>query len=195
MTPNLGPRIRRTRRRLGWTLQQLAEKTGFTRSLISKIETGKTVPPVATLMKIAAALGVPVANLLEDDDAPTTVQTPAASSRRDMVRSDKGYHFRMLASKRAEKMMQPILFDAERGKITPQTMTHAGEEFIYVIDGRMKYRVGDITHELGPGDSLYFDAEQPHELEPITKRVRFLAIFTEATPTTSPSLTTSTAKK
>lgn len=179
MDPELGPRIRKTRRRLGLTLQQLADQTGYTRSLISKIETGKTVPPVATLMKLAAALGVSAATFLEDDAEPTTVFTPAARSARDLVKSDMGYRFQMLASKRNDKLMQPILFEAERGKLAPQPLMHAGEEFVYVLEGRMNYRVGEVTHELGPGDSLYFDAEQPHGLEPVTKKVRFVAIFTE----------------
>ena len=48
MTATIGHRIRKTRRRLGWTLQDLADRSGFTRSLMSKIENGRTVPPVAT---------------------------------------------------------------------------------------------------------------------------------------------------
>jgi len=176
----IGPRIRRTRRRLGWTLQQLADASGFTRSLLSKIETGKTVPPVATLVKIAGALNVPVSSLIEEGETPAVVFTPAPKGAKDLVRSEKGYRFAMLAGKRGEKLMQPILFEAERGKIIPQTLTHAGEEFVYVIEGRMKYRVGEVEYELGPGDSLYFDAEQPHELRPTTKKVRFLACFSEA---------------
>ena len=180
MPQQIGPRIRRTRRRLGWTLQELAERAGFTRSLISKIETGATMPPVATLMKLTAALGVPVATLLEDDDAPPVVFTPAVRDARQMVRSDKGYRFKVLAANRGAKLMQPVLFEARRGKVVPQSLTHAGEEFVYVLDGRMRYRVGDVQYELGPGDSLYFDAEQPHELEPLTASVRFLATFTES---------------
>jgi len=54
-----------------------------------------------------------------------------------------------------------------------------GEEFIYVLAGKMKYRVGNIEYTFGQGDSLYFDAEDEHELDPISKQVKFLAVFVE----------------
>jgi len=176
----LGVRIRRLRRRLGWTLQHLADHTGFTRSFISKIETGKTVPPAATVMKLAAALGVPAAALMEEQEGRRTVFTSAIAGKSGMVQSDKGYLFRMLAAKREDKCMQPILFEARHGRITPQKLTHGGEEFVFMLEGKMAYQVGEESFELGPGDSLYFDAEQPHELQPITRKVRFLALFSEA---------------
>jgi quercetin dioxygenase-like cupin family protein len=74
--------------------------------------------------------------------------------------------------------MQPLLFVAERGGVKPSPMSHSGEEFIYVLQGRMRYRVGDVTYTLGAGDSLYFDAEEDHDLEPITATVRYLGLFT-----------------
>lgn len=176
----LAARIRRTRRRLGWTLQFVADRCGCTRSLLSKIETGKVVPPVATLMRIASALGVSASALLEQGTAATTVLTRAKEFTEASIRSEKGYRFAMLAAERSDKLMQPILFEARRGEITSQPLTHAGEELVFVVQGRMKYRVGDVEYTLDEGDVLYFDAEQPHELTPLTARVRFLAVFTEA---------------
>ncbi len=75
--------------------------------------------------------------------------------------------------------MQPFLFVAEKGKIQPGPMSHGGEEFVHVLSGRMRYHVGETTYTLGPGDSLYFDAEEKHDLEPITTQVRYLAVFVE----------------
>ncbi len=178
-TCGLGARIRRMRRRLGWTLQEVADRCGCTRSLLSKIETGKVVPPVATLMRIAAALGASASALMEEGSAATTVVTRDGDWSRAAIRSQKGYRFAMLAAGRPDKLMQPILFEARRGEIVSQPMTHAGEELVFVVLGRMKYRVGDVEYTLREGDSVYFDAEQPHELTPLTARVRFLAVFTE----------------
>jgi transcriptional regulator with XRE-family HTH domain len=176
----IGPRIRRHRRRLGWTLQDVADRCGFTRSLLSKIENGRTVPPVATLARIAEALGLSVATLLDDQADDATVFTPA--DRTDagrMTTTDMGYRFLALAGGRAGKLMQPLLFEAERGRVEPRALQHGGEEFVYVLEGRMRYRVGSAEYTLGPGDSLYFHAEQAHTPQPITEKVRYLAIFVE----------------
>lgn len=177
----LGARIRRTRRRLRWTLQDVADKCGCTRSLLSKIETGKVIPPVATLMRIASALGVSASALIEESESASTVVTRAKEWSKSAMRSEKGYQFEMLAAARSDKLMQPILFEAKRGEILSQPLTHAGEELVFVVQGKMKYRVGDVEYTLNQGDSLYFDAEQPHELTPLSAKVRFLAVFTEAT--------------
>lgn len=180
----IGTRVRRLRRRMGWTLETLGERCGFTRSLLSKIETGKTVPPVATLTRIAKALGVTVGSLLDDDDRVGTVVEKAPTRKADRLRrmtaTEKGYRFFGFAAGRSRKLMQPLLFEAERGAIRPQPMSHGGEEFVYVLRGKMRYRVGETQYTLGPGDSVYFDAEQEHELEPISEQVQFLAVFAEA---------------
>jgi transcriptional regulator with XRE-family HTH domain len=175
----LGSRIRKLRRQQGRTLEEIAGNCGFTRSLLSKIESGKTTPPVATLTRIASALGVQVADLLATEAQSTTVHTAAAGARKNMVRTRKGYLFHTFAAGRPGKRMQPYLFTAEKGKVKPQALEHRGEEFVYVIEGRMKYRVGPVEYSLGPGDSLYFDAEEPHDLAPLTKRVVYLGVFAE----------------
>lgn len=173
-------RIRTLRRVQKRTLKEVAAQCGFTESLLSKIESGKTTPPLATLARIAAALGVGLSDLLDGERTVSTVSTPAADlEKRAPTRTGKGYGFHVLAAERAGKIMQPFLFVAAKDGVQPGTLSHSGEEFIYVLEGRMRYRVGATTYTLGPGDSLYFDAEEEHDLEPITEQVRFLGIFTE----------------
>ncbi|HAI10445.1 MAG TPA: XRE family transcriptional regulator [Phycisphaerales bacterium] len=180
-TPDIGSRIRTLRRRMGWTLQDVADRCDFTRSLLSKIETGKTIPPVATLTRIAQTLGVSVSSLLDDgEDHGTIVQSADAHHVDAMTPTDKGYKFFAFAANRSQKLMQPLLFEARKDSIKPQAMTHGGEEFVYVLSGKMRYRVGSTVHLLKPGDSVYFDSDQEHELEPVSEVVRFLAVFAEA---------------
>ena len=75
---NIGGRIRRLRREQHRTQQEIANLCGFTKSLLSKIEVNKVVPPVATLVKIAAALGVQVSVLIETNNGADTVYTTKA---------------------------------------------------------------------------------------------------------------------
>lgn len=162
----------------GRTLQEVADGSGVTKSLLSKIENGKSMPPLATLTRIAGALGVKVSALLDGADEHGTIFTPASETGRT-VKTDKGYAFFSFAAQRSDKQMQTYLFEAEKGRVKPQPLSHRGEEFIYVLEGRMQYSVGPVSYTLGQGDSLYFDAEEDHDLEPITKKVRYLAVFVE----------------
>jgi transcriptional regulator with XRE-family HTH domain len=176
---DIGGRIRKLRRVQGRTIAEVASKAGFSRSFLSKIESGATVPPVATLTKIAESLGTRIGALLDEDAQETTVHTTAAASASRLVSTRKGYSFHAFAAGRPEKRMQPFLFVAEKGRIRPRPLEHRGEEFVYVLEGGMKYRVGAVEYRLSRGDSLYFDAEEPHDLDPLTRRVAYLAVFVE----------------
>ncbi len=174
----LPSRIRALRRRQQRTLRDIAERCGFTVSLLSKIESGKTHPPVATLTRIATALGVTLSDLVSEQGERTTTLTSAAElAKLALTPTDKGYGFHLLAAARAAKTMQPFIFVAKRGEVRPGALSHAGEEFVHVLAGRMRYRVGAVTYLLGAGDSLYFDATDEHDIEPITATVRYLAVL------------------
>jgi transcriptional regulator with XRE-family HTH domain len=177
---SLGTTIRRIRLQQSRTLEEIAQACGFTKSLLSKIENGHTVPPVATLTKIASALGVRVASLLDEGSGESSAFQAGARIGPDrFVRTDKGYAFFAFAATRQRKVMQPYLFVAERGKVKPEPLRHGGEEFVYVLEGTMRYRVGAAEYTLGSGDSVYFDGEEEHDLVPTTPKVRFLAVFAE----------------
>ena len=178
---NIGRRIRCLRISQKRTLQEIADICGFTRGLLSKIETGKTTPPVSTLTKIANSLGVKVAALLEENTqtAKTVFVPKEASHPSKGIATSKGYFFIPLVADRVDKTMQPYLFIAKKGSVEPQPMSHEGEEFIYVLEGEMKYRVGSIEYTMSAGDSLYFDSSEEHELAPLSDKVVYLAVFTQ----------------
>ena len=178
---NLGIRIKKTRKRMNLTQDKVASACGFTKSLLSKIENGKTMPAVSTLTRIAGILKVPVSALLDDASNTGTVHIPSNLIQKDkFIETERGYSFFAFASERTDKSIQPFLFEVEKGKVKPQALTHTGEEFVYMLEGTVTYRVGNITYTLQPGDSLYFDAEEEHEVMPVTKKARYLGIFTEA---------------
>jgi transcriptional regulator with XRE-family HTH domain len=180
----IGTRIRKIRTRHGMTLRHVAEACGVTVSLLSKVENGHAAPSVATLTRIAAALGVEVSFLLsEPSDEMTVVSRAERDDASSWAMTEKGYRFLALCARRMDKHMQPMLFVARKGEVNAGLLRHDGEEFVYVLEGKMNYRVGRVTHELAAGDSLYFDAEEPHDLEPLTGVVKYLAVFfTAGTP-------------
>jgi quercetin dioxygenase-like cupin family protein len=179
---SIGARIRKIRKLQARTLDQVASQSGITKSMLSKVETGSTVPAIATLSRIAAALGVSASSLLETGGQQTTLVSRAADiAPAKMPKTEKGYSFFTFASSRNDKVMQPYLFIASKNDISGKALSHGGEEFVYVLEGEMHYRVGSTRYTLREGDSLYFDAEEEHDLEPISRQVKYLAVFSDRT--------------
>ncbi|MDQ0113716.1 transcriptional regulator with XRE-family HTH domain [Paenibacillus harenae] len=178
---DLGKRIRLIRREQKRTQEEIAEICGITKSMLSKIESGSAMPAVSTLMKIANALGVKVSDLLEEQTSNDTVMV-SASQYEDVskwLNTNKGYSFFAFASTRHNKIMQPYIFIARQGDINKHTFSHDGEEFIYVISGKMRYNVGSTEYQLAAGDSLYFNSLHEHTVVPLSEEVKYLAVFTE----------------
>ncbi|MHB8093508.1 MAG: helix-turn-helix domain-containing protein [Candidatus Aminicenantales bacterium] len=174
---NIGSHIRKLRLRQNRTLQEIANSCAFSKSLLSKIETNKVVPPVATLVKIAASLGTTVSSLIEEDDHVAMVFTTRKESENKLIRTEKGYFIFPYATEYRKKKMQPFMFVAKKGDVQEHHLSHNGEEFIYVLAGRMKFQVGNVVYTLKSGDGLYFNSREDHQVIPITKEVRYLDIF------------------
>ncbi|CAM3616953.1 XRE family transcriptional regulator [Paenibacillus lupini] len=177
----LGKRIRLIRKEQKRTQDEVSAACGFTKSMLSKIENGSTMPAVATLMKISSALGVKVSDLLEPSPSNGTIYTSAAEYQdiEKWIKTDKGYSFFAFASGRRDKIMQPYLFVAQRGEVKSHVFSHEGQEFIYVLSGQMKYKVGNIEYEMSAGDGMYFNSLEEHLVIPVSEQVKYLAIFTE----------------
>lgn len=176
----IGIKIKKMRKQQHRTLQDIADACGFTRGLLSKIENGVVVPPVATLSKIAKSLGVKVSVLLEEgqNDEPVFTRGEAVKSS-PHVKTDKGYEFYTFAPEFNDKKMQPCLFFGKKGEVIEHSLSHSGEEFIYMLEGEMKVKVGKIEYILKSGDGLYFNSLESHGILPITDEIRYINLFAE----------------
>lgn len=173
----IGDRIKSLRINQNRTLQEVADASDLSKSMISKIENNKAVPSVAALVKIAQTLGTNISNLLEQDGWARTVYTAQDDAMRNVTFTEKGYSVFPYAASFHEKLMQPFLFTARRKDVVPHRVSHEGEEFVFVIDGEMTMTVGDVDYLLKKGDSLYFSALQKHGIMPVTETVTYLDIF------------------
>ena len=174
----IGGQIRKIRLQQKRTQQEVADLCRFTKSLLSKIENGKVLPSLATISKIAKALGVKVSNLLENDGthlaafSPDVFQNPEAFSI-----TDKGYSIFAAAAGYADKKIQPVFVIARKGEVKKHLLTHEGEEFIYVVRGEIRFKVANTEYVLKAGESLYFDSFQPHGLQEVSEEAHYMNFF------------------
>lgn len=174
---NIGDRIKMLRITQKRTMQEIAEASELSKSMISKIENNRAVPSVAALVKIATALGTNISSLLEQEGFLNAIVTTRQKAQENLTTTDKGYSIYPYASGYHEKKMQPFLFVARKGEVIPHELSHEGEEFIYVIKGQMKMQVGEMEYLLKTGDSLYFNSVQKHGIMPVSEEVIYLDIF------------------
>ncbi|HEV8247155.1 MAG TPA: XRE family transcriptional regulator, partial [Polyangiaceae bacterium] len=169
----------------GMRLEDVAARSGHSKGFLSKIENGKSSPPIATLLRVAKALDVAPALLLQPaGEAFSAAADPHASvrvtagERARVTRRGAGYDYWALAAPRLYKSMEPFLITVRPEDVDPRrTFEHPGEEFIFVLGGKMQYKIGDEVFRLETGDSLYFDSSRPHAPVPDLEQVTFLAIF------------------
>ncbi len=176
-TLKLGDRIRILRINQNRTLQEIADASDMSKSMISKVENNKTVPSVASLVKVASALGTTISNLLEHGAWLSSIMISRQKAEDNLVKTDKGYAIYPYGSDYHEKKMQPFLFVARKDDVKPHEVSHQGEEFIYVLRGQMRMQVGEIEYLLKEGDSLYFNSTLKHGIMPESEEVSYLDIF------------------
>lgn len=162
--------VRRMRRERRMTLDELAARTGFSKSYLSKIENHMSAPPIGTLSKIAQAFACDIGLLLrpENGSAEDAVSLVHVHERQAAVRGGTafGYDYLSLAHKKRNKRMEPFVFTFPADIDVDVFFQHEGEEFILMMQGRAEFetqRDGVVERwVLEQGDSLYFDSNIPH---------------------------------
>jgi len=160
----IGKRIKAFRTQKRITLEGLAQKTGFTKGYLSKVETSKKSPPVSTLGIIARALGVTISALL-GEEAPRPPLCVGRKDDRPLISRDGtafGYSYEAMAYRYPNKIMEPFILTLP---VKPKKRTfyqHEGEEILFVIQGTMKFLHGNEEYVINEGDCIYFDSSLPH---------------------------------
>lgn len=178
---NIGERFARLRAASGMTLERLAAATGLTKGYLSKIQNSRKLPPIATLSRIAQALGIGIGAFF-GPGAPggrEAVTVVRARERMAVVRGGSafGYDYEGLAHSRVVKRMEPFVFTFPPRIDQHVFFEHEGEEFVFVLSGRVAFQVGDERWTLGPGDSLYFDAGIPHRGWSLGREAKALVVM------------------
>jgi transcriptional regulator with XRE-family HTH domain len=156
---NLGKRLRALRNERGFTLAQLGRQVGLSASYLSQIERGVTMPSLSRLATIAGALDVEMGLFFEDDaSSPCVLQFNQGRK----LRGTAGAVVELLSAHPSDKKIQPLRVVCQPGVSRDQPPTHPGEEFVFVLKGQLTVTVGEETFVLEAGDSIHYQAIQPH---------------------------------
>ncbi len=155
----VGKKIRKARLEKKLTLDNLANETGFSVDYIKEIESGKKIPPVGTLLQLSRALRIDSSFLLKEQQATLEKRVRAYTKRTD------SYAYDTLTPGAENKHLKAF-------RITIEAMSehsgvgyrHEGEEFAYVLKGKVEITVGEHVNKLAKDDSLHFNSGIQHNL-------------------------------
>ena len=164
---NVGERVKYIREKHGLSLEDVYQRTNIDVSLLAQIEEGKVPPPLGTVIKLAKALEMKMGYFIsgEENRAYTIV---SVNDRKVISRYDSqkgkayGYEYESLAPHKKDRHMEPFLVTLEPAPTEEERSTHDGQEFIFVLKGKMEVRLGEDIHLLEPGDAIYYDSTVPH---------------------------------
>jgi transcriptional regulator with XRE-family HTH domain len=151
---SLGPAVRRLRERQKLSLRALAETTGFSASFLSQVENGQASPSIASMERIAKALGVTLPEFFAEAQADSGDVTRADA--RPMLRSQwSRAQIEALAAGGKGHRLAPVLITLDPGGSSgKKAYASAGEEFAIVQEGDVQLMLDDVERTLGPGDAV-----------------------------------------
>lgn len=149
----VGPRLRRLRKRRRMTLTGVAQTTGISKSTLSRLETGGRRPTLELLLALSHAYRVPLDVL---------VAAPEEGDPRIRLKPDSVKGRTIIPLTRQPDGMQAWKIVIPTSKVTPEPRAHDGYEWIYVLSGQMRLVLGDKDWVLGPGEVATFDTQVPH---------------------------------
>ena len=172
-----------SRRRRGLSLEQLAQRSGVSKGMLVQIEQGRTNPSIATLCRVANALGIAVARFVEVGEA-TTIRLVRAAEAPVLWRGSGDGFARLLVGSDA-----PDCVELWEWRIAPGD-AFAGEahpsgtrELLHVLEGDLDLEIGQTRQRVGAGDSVIFRADRPHRyVNAGAALLRLIMVVAEPTP-------------
>ena len=176
----LGERLRALRQARSMTLQQLADASQCSRSFLSMLERGQTDVSATLLQRIAAVFYLSASDLLPDEGRTDILKVVRHGEAPRRVDLGPGVQVQVLFNDLLQKI-QPVLLTLEAGSEHRNDTGHAGEEFIYVLEGEIQLTVHhSAARTLRSGDSAYYPSALPHRIGNEAKEAA--RILTMSTP-------------
>jgi transcriptional regulator with XRE-family HTH domain len=155
-------------------LAQLAEHTGLSQAMLSRLENGRLIPTLPTLVRIALVFSVGLDYFFTDPRKRYLVAVVRRSERKRFPSDPKAanipWHFESLDFRVNERKLNGYLahfHPVPADKIVPHH--HPGIELLYMVEGKLEMVIGTEKYQLGPGDAIYFDSLQKHSYRSLVR--------------------------
>jgi transcriptional regulator with XRE-family HTH domain len=158
----LGERLRTIRQLRGLTLKEVAEGTGLTTSFLSRLERGQTGVTVESLIRLADVYGVPMVDFFDHQPVADSLLIPSGTSMPLNVGTTPSGATSESLIPRSGAQLQATLYRTPPLGSRPESFVHAGEEFVFVIEGSMTYFVGAQQYEAQAGDGIWHRSTEAH---------------------------------
>jgi quercetin dioxygenase-like cupin family protein len=164
-------KIKKARTSKKFTLDHIANETGFSIDYLKEVESGKAIPPVGALLQIGRALEIDSGSLLKEPESKLRSRIKAHTKRTD------NYAYTTLTPGAENKHLKAfrVLIEAQQDH-KGVDYHHEGEEFVYVLSGKVEIVVGEHINTLEQGDSLHFNSGIRHKLKSVSDETAELVV-------------------
>lgn len=172
----IGRKIKDLRNRVGLTQQELADRTELTKGFISQLERGQVSPSVVTLLDLIECLGTTASDFFKE------------AEQKHVVYSEEGYFEKIdeagnsiqwIVPAAQRYQMEPLLVVVQPHQSLAEDTPHDGEEFGFLISGRLNVYLGDQVYPVKAGESFYYIAKEKHQIKnPGNKPAKFVWVST-----------------
>ena len=159
---DIGMRLACLRDDMDIPVSEMAAKLGVDEQTYAAYENGENDFSFSFIYNAAEILGVDVLDIISGDAPKLSMCCMVEKGKGYSVKREKEYDYKHLAYTFRNKKGEPFLVTITPDNKTPVMHSHEGQEFNYVLSGKMTLYIGDISYELKEGDSVYFDASVPH---------------------------------
>lgn len=172
----IGQKIRDLRNQNGLTQQELADRTELTKGYISQLERGQVAPSVATLLDLIECLGSTASDFFRE-----TENEQIVFREQDYFEKidDDGNSIQWTVPAAQKNQMETLLVKLRPGTVLPEDKPHDGEEYGFVIEGKIQLHLGEQVYIVQKGESFYFEARKEHYIEnPGTQEAKLVWVST-----------------
>jgi len=177
-----GDMLRLTREKRGFSLDELAARTGIPRDALVQLEAGESMLPLGQVIKLSKALSLRMSDVISPGKESFTIVK--SNQRQSFSRFGKareasyGYEYESLAAQKKDRTMEPFIVTLHPSE-AEEPSSHDGQEFIYVLEGEMEVFIEGTRDILKPGDTVYYDSTNMHLVKAHGgKPAKILAVLT-----------------
>lgn len=176
---NFSEKMKKLRKKKRVSLEKLAQETGYTEKYLLQIENNEVLAPVSVILSVSNALSIATEDFLLTKKETRSRRKVLKQRKESFQKRTDNYSYEVLTPQGKNKHLNAFKVTIEAGKDHNMVeFHHPGEEFIYVLSGTLKLKVGRNVHTIKSGESIHFDSTRVHKLWSASKNPTIILVAT-----------------